>query len=234
MHKEHKKLLVEIKKYRRKNTKHSENSGYINSGHIYYSVPVPIRRQIARDWLRENKGVSKDEFLAVVDSLYQGKSHEEKTLASILLGYHDVYRKAAKPTHLNRWLDHLVGWAEVDSLCQNVFTAEELLSNWRNWKSFIQKLAKDKNINKRRASLVLLTGPTYRSNDKKLSGLAFEVIDRLKNEKPIIITKAISWLLRDMSNQHKKDVVTYLKENGDSLPKIAVRETWRKIKTGRK
>lgn len=233
MHKEHKKLLAEIKKHKGRGTSHSNNDSYISSGHVYYDVSVPIRRRIARDWLKNNKDISAKEFVAILNSLYQGKSHEEKTMASILLGYHH-YRKAVTPKHLDRWLDRLVGWAEVDSLCQNIFTAEELLADWKQWKTFIQKLSKDKNINKRRASLVLLTGPTHRSNDKKLRDLAFETIDKLKHEKPIIITKAISWLLRDMSRQHKKAVSDYLRKNDDTLPKVAIRETWRKLKTGRK
>ena len=231
---EHKKLLAEIKKHKGKGTNHSNSESYIGSGHIYYDVSVPVRRHIAKEWLKKHKEISDKEFVAVLDSLYQGKSHEEKTLASMLLGYHHLHRKTIKPKHLDRWLNHLVGWAEVDSLCQNVFTAEELLVDWKLWELFIQKLARDKNINKRRASLVLLTGPTHRSEDKRLRDLAFQTIDKLKHEKPIIITKAISWLLRDMSRQHKGEVERYLKANENTLPKVAVRETWRKIKTGRK
>jgi 3-methyladenine DNA glycosylase AlkD len=234
MHREYKDILSEIKKHKGRGTQHTSNDSYILSGHLYYDVSVPVRRQIAKSWLKKNKHISDKDFIAVLDSLYQGKSHEEKTIASILLGYHHPHRKVIKSEHLDHWLDHLVGWAEVDSLCQNVFTANELLADWKTWKSFIRKLSKDKNVNKRRASLVLLTGPTYRSNDKRLQDLAFETIDALKHEQPIIITKAISWLLRDMSAQHKKAVSEYLKNNKDTLPKVAVRETQRKLKTGRK
>jgi 3-methyladenine DNA glycosylase AlkD len=234
MRKEHKNLLEKIRKHRGKGTQHTSNDSYILSGHFYYDVSVPVRRQIVKNWLKENKGISDKDFVAVLDSLYKGKSHEEKTVASYLLSYHHPHRKTIKPKQLNKWLDHLVGWAEVDSLCQNVFTAEEILSDWKTWESFIEKLSKDKNINKRRASLVLLTGPTYRSNDKRLRDLAFEMINTLKHEQPIIITKAISWLLRDMSAKHKKAVSEYLKNNEDTLPKVAVRETQRKLKTGKK
>ena len=37
-----------------------------------------------------------------------------------------------------------------------------------------------------------------------------------------------------MTGQHKKAVSEHLKKNEETLPKIAVRETWRKIKTGKK
>jgi len=231
---EHKKILTEIKKHKGKGTEHTSSDSYILSGHFYYDVSVPVRRQIVKNWLKDNKNILDEDFTAVLDSLYKGKSHEEKTVASYLLSYHHPHRKGIKPKQLNEWLDHLVGWAEIDALCQNVFTAEELLADWKMWESFIRKLSKDKNINKRRASLVLLTGPTHRSNDKRLRDLAFKVVDTLKDERPIIITKAISWLLREMSAQHKKAVSKYLKKNEETLPKIAIRETWRKIKTGKK
>ncbi|MDP2951009.1 MAG: DNA alkylation repair protein, partial [bacterium] len=64
--------------------------------------------------------------------------------------------------------------------------------------------------------------------------LAFENIEKLKPEKDILITKAISWLLRNLIKYHKKEVADYLKKNKNSLPKIAVRETEKKIKTGKK
>jgi 3-methyladenine DNA glycosylase AlkD len=68
----------------------------------------------------------------------------------------------------------------------------------------------------------------------RLAGLAFEVIETLKPERDIIITKAVSWLLRSMVQLHQRAVAGYINENRHSLPAIAVRETKRKIATGRK
>ncbi len=234
MNSEHRKILAEITRRKGKGTKHSDNDSYISSGHHYYDVSVPERRMIAKEWLARNKAISDKEFIEVIDYLYAGKSHEEKTIASHLLGYHPEIRRAIGPKELNHWLDHLVGWAEIDTLCQNVFTARELLDSWREWELFIPKLSKDKNINKRRAALVFLVGPVYYSDDKKIARLAFAVIDTLKHERAIIITKAISWLLRIMVKHHPKQVSEYLEKNKNILPKVAIRETLRKIKTGRK
>ena len=134
---------------------------------------------------------------------------------------------------LGGWLDGLVGWAEVDSLCA-WWTAEELIAGWSKWQRFIRALSRDKNINKRRAALVFLTAPLRRSNDKRLAALAFETIDELKSERDKMITKAVSWLLRSMVPRHKRPLSAYIKKNRQSLPAIAVRETARKIATGRK
>lgn len=232
MHREHKHVLAVIQKGARPGGAHGES--YLSSAHKFYNVSVPARRKIAKDWLRAHKDLAPKEFMAVLDSLFEGASHEEKTIAALMLSYAPKLRALFGPKEIDRWLDHLQGWAEIDTLCQNVFTAEELLADWPAWKKLIEKLARDKNINKRRAALVLLTGPTHYSDDARFADLAFASIDRLKSEKEIILTKAVSWLLRSMVMQHKKEVARYVAANADSLPAIAVRETRTKLKTGTK
>ncbi len=235
MHTEHKKILGEIEKGEKRGvSNHWNGEKYMGTSHHYYNLSTPVKRQIIKDWVKAHKDLTSAQFVALLNSLYEGKSHEEKTMASLLLGYLPKLRKGVKTADLDRWLGHLIGWSEVDSLCQNVFTYSELLGSWKDWQGFIVKLSKDKNINKRRASLVFLTGPVVYSDDNRLKDLAFEMIEVLKHEKPILITKAISWLLRSMVTQHKNEVATYIEENKDSLPKIAIRETTKKIKTGRK
>ena len=54
------------------------------------------------------------------------------------------------------------------------------------------------------------------------------------HEKDILITKAISWLLRSLVKYHKNEVDQVIEQNKETLPKIAIRETKRKIETGRK
>jgi len=230
----HKRILAELKKHSGRGTTQSSSDSYLSSGHFYYDISVPVRRRIAKEWLKEHEDISAKEFLQVIDSLNRGKSYEEKTIASTLLGYHPGHRKMISLKNVDAWLGHLAGWAEIDSFCQNMFTADEMLADWRGWERLIRKLSRDKNINKRRAALVLLVGPVHYSDEKKIVALAFEMIEALKHEKPILITKAVSWLLRSMVTRHKAAVAAYIKKNAGTLPKIAVSETANKLKTGLK
>src|SRR5215472_16175663 len=93
----HKQLLDEIKKHQRKRAHSQANDSYLSSGHHYYDVSVPARRAMSKAWLKANKEITDKEFVAVLDSLMRGKSHEEKTVACILLAYHAPGRVAVGP-----------------------------------------------------------------------------------------------------------------------------------------
>jgi 3-methyladenine DNA glycosylase AlkD len=174
-------------------------------------------------------------MLALVDELVRGETHEEKTLGLLILeGIGGRGRRPFGPAEVDRWLGCLVGWAEVDCLCQSLFDADDLLGDWPAWSGLIRRLAKDANVNKRRASLVLLVRSTGRNPDLRLSDLAFETIETLKSEREIIITKAVSWLLRALMETHPAEVARYLDDQSATLPAIAVRETRAKLRTGRK
>jgi 3-methyladenine DNA glycosylase AlkD len=227
-------LLAGLKAHQRRRAHSQANDSYLSSGHHYWDVSIPTLRTLAKEWLKQNKDIASTEFLAVLDSLYRGDSYEEKVLASILLANHRSGRRDVGPGQLDLWLDGLVGWAEIDALCHSTFICDEILAGWREWKRFIRKLVRDENINKRRAALVFLTKATSDSNDERLSALAFEMVDAVKSQREILITKAVSWLLRSMVRHHADAVADYLDENRASLPAIAVRETLRKIATGRK
>lgn len=211
-----------------------ENDSYGGSGRPFLNVAVPERRRMVRAWLAAHRGAPAEAVVALADSLFNGVHHEEKTLGALLLGASAVARQAVTPTRVEDWLGRLNGWAEVDCLCAGVFGAAELVAAWPRWRTTIIRLSRDPNINRRRAALVLLTTPCRTSPDPRFRDLAFETIDRLKLERPILITKAVSWLLRNLAAQHPHAVAAYLEANRDSLPAIALRETRVKLATGTK
>ena len=231
---EHKALLDQLRAAGRPADSQFDPANYLKSGATFLNVAVPEQRRIAKDWLKTHSAWSAAEVLALVDELVESGSHEEKTLGLHLIEGLGRGRRPFGPVEVDRWLDHLVGWAEVDSLCQSIFGPEDLLGDWPAWSGFIRRLSKDPNINKRRAALVLLCRSTRTSPDPRLGDLAFETIEALKGEREIILTKAVSWLLRSMLEHHPADVAAYLDDQGPTLPAIAVRETRLKLATGRK
>ncbi|HEY5824113.1 MAG TPA: DNA alkylation repair protein [Cyclobacteriaceae bacterium] len=231
----HKNLLNEIKKRSGKPTQHTFVDSYLGNTHPRYPINAPTLRGIAKEWIKnQSKDLSVKEFTSLLTSLIEGESATEKTMAGILLDYSPKSLRGFDPLFFDKWLDHLQGWAEVDSLCTGKYTITEIPKNPTKWKKLLNAFSKSKHIEKRRASLVLLCSPLSQVKDEKLIEIAFENINRLKGEKEILITKAISWLLRSAVKHYKKEVHNFITSNADTLPKIAVRETIVKLKTGKK
>ncbi len=206
---------------------------YHRTSHVFYGSTAGDRHQIV-DTIKKNHPLVLSQCIELLDLLYAGESFDERAVAGIILQKYSKIRKDIPYEKLDVWLDHLVGWAEIDSTCQSMFSADEVLANWENWSAFVRKLSADQNINKRRASLVLLIRPARESSDARLRELAIEVIESVRHETPIIMTKAVSWLLRGLCKHHKDFVLEYLQLHQSHIPRIAYRETMKKIETGKK
>ncbi|HEY0742691.1 MAG TPA: DNA alkylation repair protein [Chryseosolibacter sp.] len=234
VNKHHSAILGEIKSRSGIGTKHTLLDSYLGTSHPRYAINAPSLRSIAKTWAAENKALTSNEFCTVIDSLIRGPSSTEKVMAGIILDYATKDQIQFDPKIFDSWLDELEGWAEVDAVCTGKFTIKAIPPNWKNWKKLLKRFAGSKNIHKRRASLVLLCSPIRYCTDESMAATAFENIERLAHEKDILITRAISWLLRSMIKLHKQKVSEYIRDNAERLPAIAVRETLVKLKTGKK
>lgn len=230
----HQEILKLIQKHSGKPTQHTFLDSYLGNDHVRYPISAPTLRSIAKEWMRAHRDLTPTEFETLLTSLIEGKSSTEKVMAGILMDYSAKSQRKFNLMVFDQWLDHLIGWAEVDTVCTGDLITTELPAQWPLWKKLLVKLSKDSNINKRRASLVLFCSPLSRVKNDSIAALAFKNIDHLKGEKEVIITKAISWVLRSMIKHYRELVSAYMKANADTLPKIAVRETMVKLKTGRK
>lgn len=229
----HKEILEQIQLHSGKPTQHTFLNSYLGNSHPRYPISIPELRKIAKLWTTSHRHLTASKFAALLGSLIKGKTSTEKCMVGILLDYSTPDQRKFEPKLFNSWLNYLEGWAEVDSLCTGRYSDSEILSQWKTWKSQLIQFSKSKNIHKRRASLVLLCSPLRKSDDARLAGMALQNIDRLKGEKEILITKAISWVLRSMVKHHRATLEKFMNEE-IGLPTIAIRETKRVLETGRK
>ncbi len=211
-----------------------DGQSYCGTNDFFYDLTTAEKRAITKEFKKKYPEITFAEFILVLDSLNESGSYEEKTLASMLLSVYPNHLAHITPKHVEKWLKNLEGWAEIDTLCQSNFGATQILNDWNVWESALEQFSQSTHITQRRASLVLLTKPVREATDERLKGLAFRNIELLKSEKDILITKAISWLLRSMVKHYRREVSTYLDVCAATLPAIALRETRRKLETGRK
>ena len=222
-------LLAELKRHAR-DAGRFNLAKYLGTSHTLFNVGVPQLRRIAIGWVKEHK--DGNQLIELIDLLYTGTSREEKVLASMILGRFPKHLAELNEKYLDRWLGTLEGWEEVDSMCDEIdlwFRADQ-----KKRERILRKWNRDSQVEKRRASLVVLCSSVSKDSSVYLADLSFECIDPLRGEANVMITKAISWLLRALIKYHKNEVAKYLKQNTATLPKIAVREVSRKLETGKK
>ncbi len=202
--------------------------------HEFLGLTSKSKELIAKNFFKAHMTLSFDEMIDIIDQLYASESFEGKTIGPFILDKYKQYKKLLTPTQIENWLMQVEGWCEIDTLCQTRFEAVELLKDFKLWKSALKDFSQSDNINLRRASLVLLCKPLRTGTDARICDLAFTSIETLKHEKNILITKAISWVLRVMTKNYRTEVIVYLDNHHKSLPAIAVRETRKKLLTGTK
>ena len=230
----HKEIVKEFSRHSTKKSNHVDLPKYLGTRNKLYSLTNATEKQIAKDFLNRHKDITGAQFLDLVNALYAGDSFNERTFGTKLLAYKKKFKPLFTPARIYGWLGKLFGWCEVDSLCQSTFTADDLLAGWASWGKTLDKLSRDKSISRRRASLVLLCKSVRGSSDIRLADMAFANLDRLKGEKDLLISKAVSWLSRDLIRHHRARVSDFISANRDILPKFVVSEVQNKLTFGRK
>lgn len=207
---------------------------YLGTDKEYLNIAAPARDKILKEVINETSDLQPKNIIGILDDLFGSGIYDYINFAGKFLSKNKRIRNYISFDQLENWITQTKGWAECDSVCQSMFCGAEVLDRWTKWEKAIKKFASSSNIQIRRASLVLQIRPAREITDPKFRQLAFETINKLTREKDILITKAISWLLRDLSCQDKMEVKKYLKKNRSILPSIAYRETIKKIETGKK
>ena len=206
---------------------------YCGSDKVGYNLNTAAHTKIIKAFISQNS-LTQVDFLDLISSLFtNGQSYNEIIIGGSLITYYQKYYRF-DPKTLDTLLNYVHGWAETDVLCQSNFTPNIVLSDWPAWEKILAHFVKDANVHKRRASLVLLCKSLRGSPDPRLLKIAITNVELLKGEKDILITKAISWVLRSMVYFHKDFLREYLAKNRDSLPKIAYKEAYTKLTTGKK
>lgn len=204
------------------------------SSRIHYGMSNPTMRGFVKQWKADHPTVTYADWEATLTSLYEGDSIDEHALAGFMLSAYPKFRRQLPLPVLDEWVGHLEGWREIDTTCQSNYTAQDLLANWDAWQPFLTDLAGRATIQHRRASLVFLVKPVRDSDDARLMTATLENVERLKHETDILITKAISWVLREGIKRHRDTVGGYVDANASTLPAIVFREFKKKYETGKK
>lgn len=198
-----------------------------------YGVRVPNLRRIARDWQRAHQQVARDDLLALVEALWDGASQEERALAIELLAGHRHHIPGLTWDDFDRWRRQLDNWGLTDALGSSVL-GPWLLADPDARLGHLWTLIADEDVWSRRLALVATVLINRGRTGPAIPDLTLALIDCVKAERQPMMTKAVSWALREMIKAHPERVGDYIQENRAVLAAHVVREVNNKLRTGLK
>ncbi|MBC8264024.1 MAG: DNA alkylation repair protein [Anaerolineales bacterium] len=197
-----------------------------------YGLRVPQLRDIARAWGRAHQQIAHDDLVALVDSLWNGESREERMLFTYLLEHYKHLVPDLTRAQFERWRRGLDNWEMTDGL--GWVMALWLLADPDTRLDYLGELIADEDVWSRRLALVATVPINRGHTDFTIPDLTLQLVDRVKEERHPMITKAVSWALREMTKSHPDQVAAYLEKNREVLAAHVVREVDNKLRTGLK
>lgn len=198
-----------------------------------HGLRVPEVREMAKTWSRDHKAADRADVLALFEALWAGQSREELMLASELLQRYKRWIPELEWTDFERWRRRLDNWEVTDNLGQRIL-GPWMLSAPESRVAHLYDLIQDEDVWSRRLALVTTTWLNRGRKHLSFPDLTLELVDCVKGERHPMITKAVSWALRELIKKHPDVVAQYLDANTETLAPHVVREVRSKLETGRK
>lgn len=188
-------------------------------------------RQVRREFTHRLKDAAPHVVLELANLLIDVPQTAYRFIAYELIHHH-----RAAMSHLNAWQLEQLGrgiasWGAVD--CFAVYLSGPVWRDRRVPNSLIHGWARSADRWWRRAALV----STVPLNSKSQGGAGdtyrtLQLCRLLERDRDPMVTKAMSWALRELAKREPRAVRDYLAARKDVLPAIVLREVTNKLKTG--
>lgn len=196
-----------------------------------HGIRTPDNRRLAREWRRAHRDVDPAVVLSLVEVLWNAESRDERALGLEILNLHPDIVRDLESARFDRWRLDIDNWGVCD------FLGTRILGPWveaepEDRLKYLEHLVGDPHLYSRRlglvASVYLNTGGT------EYGEWTLSQVDRLIDERDPMITKAISWSLRQMTRHQASIVEAYVDSRADRMAALPRREVRNKLRTGRK
>lgn len=153
------------------------------------------------------KDLSPSEVLTLAEELYRTNISEPVHVANYILTIRPDAFNTKNIIVLDRYLNHLDSWGEIDDFCVHVLPP--LLHTYPTQTlSLLARWNKSKNLWKRRASVVAFTRSIGQSG--AFVDEALKLCDNLIHDEEDLVLKGVGWALKDNLEAHKTKVMAYI------------------------
>ncbi len=197
-----------------------------------YGVRMPDLEELARDWQAAHPQVSDAELLALVEALSTAGSRDEQLLGLELLLRYPKRIPGLAWALFDGWRRGIDSWPVCDLLATKVF-GPWVMAQPPDRLPYLELLIGDADVWSRRLALVA-TVPINRRANTAVPALTLDLVDRTAHERDPMISKAISWALRELTKTHPDAVDAFVASHRGALPAHVLREVNNKLTTGKK
>jgi 3-methyladenine DNA glycosylase AlkD len=186
--------------------------------------------KLAKTYLAQLNGLSKNDVFALCEELWQSGMMEE---AQIACCWSETLHKQYEPSDFKvfeRWVTRYVSnWAMCDTLCNH--TVGDFVMMYPQFIEELKRWATSENRWTRRAAAVSLIIPARR-------GLflddIFEIAGTLLSDTDDMVQKGYGWMLKAASQAHEQAVFDYVISKKATMPRTAYRYAIEKMSPERK
>ena len=126
----------------------------------------------------------------------------------------------------DHWVKHYISdWWDCDDFCTHAFG--ELLIRYPHIMQKVFAWCDEENFAVRRCAAVVLILPIKKRSPLTIN--PFDIADRLKNDSHYLVLKGYGWMLKVLSSTHYDQVLSYLKINQATMPRVAFRYALEKL-----
>lgn len=184
-----------------------------------YGVKSKTVSAIARQNYALVKGRSKDEILALCESLWQSGMMEESFIAC---NWSEKLGPVLVPGDfviLEKWVyNYVSNWASCDTLCNH--TIGDFIQKYPDYIEELKRWARSENRWVKRAAAVSLIIPARRG---KFLDDIFEIANMLLLDGDDMVQKGYGWMLKVASQAHQQEVFDFVIHHKVVMPRTALR-----------
>jgi len=212
--------------------RHAATRNYYPSAQENLGIYASDMRKVVREVRPRIKGEPAESVLKLALAIIARNTMEGRQVAYELLASHKAAMAALSVKDIERLGKGMDNWASVDGFACGISGPCWREGNLRD--ADIKRWAKSTDLWWRRAAVVSTVPLNIKSRGGRGDVPRTRMICELAvGDAHVMVHKALSWALRELSRVDRKAVANFLKKHPD-LPSLVKREVHRKLTTGRK
>jgi 3-methyladenine DNA glycosylase AlkD len=192
----------------------------------FLGILIPQIRRTAR---RHIQGLDVEELPRIVELLWKDEVFDFRLAAiEIMEKYSASGDKSVALQMISGMIDDIDTWALTDPLCI-VCLGTLLIRDWSIEKT-VASWRKSENFWRRRATVL----PYHHLSKKKFhkpeyTDRILRALEPHLSDREFFVSKAVGWVLRELSKREPETVKSYIEENRAVMTKLAIREGSKKL-----